>query len=64
LNDDLERAVADVARIIDTEGLRRERIENLERDVRAIVDRLELELDNSARAGAGNTEPAEGGSRK
>jgi guanylate kinase len=64
LNDDLERAVADVGRIVDTEGLRRERIEDLERDVRAIVDRLELELDNSTKAGAGNFDPADGGSRK
>jgi guanylate kinase len=46
LNDDLERAVAYVAGIVDTEGLRRERLENLERDVRAIVDRLERELDS------------------
>lgn len=46
LNDDLERAVANVAGIIDAEGLRRDRLENLERDVRAIVDRLELELDS------------------
>ena len=46
LNDDLERAVAYVAGIVDTEGLRRERLENLERDVRAIVDRLEAELDS------------------
>jgi guanylate kinase len=64
LNDDLERAVADVARIVDTEGLRRERREDLERDVRAIVDRLEQELDNSAKAGAVYTDPAKGGSRK
>jgi len=46
LNDDLERAVASVGGIVDTEGLRRERIEDLERDVRAIVDRLELELES------------------
>jgi len=46
LNDDLERAVAYVAGIVDTEGLRRERLEDLERDVRAIVDRLERELDS------------------
>jgi guanylate kinase len=45
LNDDLERAVANVAGIVDTEGLRRDRLENLERDVRAIVDRLERELE-------------------
>lgn len=46
LNDDLDRAVTMVAGIVDTEGLRRDRLENLERDVRAIVDRLELELDS------------------
>lgn len=63
LNDDLERAVADVERIIDTEGLRRERIENLERDVRAIVDRLELELDGAANGGTGNPDQVKDGSR-
>jgi guanylate kinase len=46
LNDDLERAVASVSGIIDAEGLRRERLDNVERDVRAIVDRLERELDS------------------
>jgi guanylate kinase len=46
LNDELERAVASVSGIIDAEGLRRERLENVERDVRAIVDRLERELDS------------------
>lgn len=46
LNDDLERAVASVSGIIDAEGLRRERLGNVERDVRAIVDRLERELDS------------------
>lgn len=45
LNDDLVRAVASVSGIIDAEGLRRERLDNVERDVRAIVDRLERELD-------------------
>jgi guanylate kinase len=46
LNEDLERAVASVAGIIDAEGMRRERLDNVERDVRAIVDRLERELDS------------------
>ena len=46
LNDDLERAVGSVSGIIDAEGLRRERLDNVERDVRAIVDRLERELDS------------------
>jgi len=58
LNDDLERAVADVAGIIDTEGLRRERLENVERDVRAIVDRLEQELGNASEAGPAELESA------
>ena len=44
LNDELERAVASVSGIIDAEGLRRDRLDNVERDVRAIVDRLEREL--------------------
>ncbi len=44
VNDELDRAVANVARIIDAEALRRERLHNLEDDVRRILDRLELEL--------------------
>lgn len=46
VNDDLERAVASVSGIIDAEGLRRERLDHLERDVRAMIERLEQELDN------------------
>jgi guanylate kinase len=46
LNDDLERAVANVSRIIDAEGLRRERLGNVERDVREIIERLEKEMDD------------------
>ncbi|HWG52816.1 MAG TPA: guanylate kinase [Gemmatimonadaceae bacterium] len=45
LNDDLERATTSVSGIIDAEGLRRERLKNVERDVRAIIERLERELD-------------------
>ncbi|MBX6332734.1 MAG: guanylate kinase [Gemmatimonadaceae bacterium] len=45
LNDDLDRAVASVSGIIDAEGLRRERLQNVERDVRRIIERLERELD-------------------
>jgi guanylate kinase len=45
VNDDQNRAAASVSRIIDAEGLRRERLQNVERDVRAIIERLELELD-------------------
>ncbi|HJU91252.1 MAG TPA: guanylate kinase [Gemmatimonadaceae bacterium] len=44
VNDDLDRAVANVGRIIDAETLRRERLHNLEDDVRRILDRLEHEL--------------------
>lgn len=44
LNDDLDRAVASVSGIIDSEGLRRERLLNVERDVRSIIERLEREL--------------------
>lgn len=44
LNDDLDRAVANVSGIIDAEGLRRARLENVERDVRRIIERLEREM--------------------
>lgn len=44
LNDDLDRAVANVSGIVDSEGLRRERLLNVERDVRSIIERLEREL--------------------
>jgi guanylate kinase len=44
LNDELDRAVASVSGIIDSEGFRRERLQNVERDVRAIIERLEREL--------------------
>ncbi|HET7565782.1 MAG TPA: guanylate kinase [Gemmatimonadaceae bacterium] len=46
VNDELERAVGSVSGIIDAEGLRRERLDHLERDVRAMIERLEQELDN------------------
>ncbi|MGH7720217.1 MAG: guanylate kinase [Gemmatimonadaceae bacterium] len=46
VNDDVERAVASVSGIIDAEGLRRERLQDLESDVRAIVARLEREMDS------------------
>jgi guanylate kinase len=45
VNDDQDRAAASVSQIIDAEGLRRERLQNVERDVRSIIERLELELD-------------------
>lgn len=43
-NDELDRAVASVSGIIDAEGLRRDRLEHVERDVRSIIERLEREL--------------------
>ena len=46
VNDDVERAVASISGIIDAEGLRRERLHDLERDVRAIIERLEHEMDS------------------
>jgi guanylate kinase len=46
LNDELDRAVSAVSGIIDAEGMRRERLQNVERDVRAIIERLERELDS------------------
>jgi guanylate kinase len=48
VNDELERAVAGVSRIIDAEGFRRERLDHLERDVRSMIRRLERELDDNS----------------
>ena len=45
INDELERAVQRVAGIIDAETMRRERLTDLERDLRSIVERLEREID-------------------
>jgi guanylate kinase len=48
VNDDLESAVARVAAVIDAETSRRERVHNLEEQVRSLTERLEREvLDNS-----------------
>ncbi len=44
VNDTLEDAVAQVSCIIDAEMLRRERMPDLEHRLRALVDRLELEV--------------------
>lgn len=44
VNDDLEAAVQRVSRIIDAEDLRRERMTDLQRDLRSIVERLEREI--------------------
>jgi guanylate kinase len=49
LNDELDRAVASVSGIIDAEGLRRDRLHDVERDVRSIIERLERELEYSPR---------------
>jgi guanylate kinase len=53
VNDELDRAVASVSRIIDAEALRRERLYHLEDDVRRILDRLERELEADERGGRG-----------
>ena len=45
INDELEKAVQRVAGIIDAETMRRERLTDLERDLRSIVERLEREID-------------------
>ncbi|HEX5436902.1 MAG TPA: guanylate kinase [Gemmatimonadaceae bacterium] len=47
VNDDLSRAVGSVSGIIDSEGLRRERLDDLERDVRSMIEQLEHELDHT-----------------
>jgi guanylate kinase len=48
VNDDLDSAVARVAAVIDAETSRRERVHNLEEQVRSLTERLEREvLDNS-----------------
>ncbi|MGI8497184.1 MAG: guanylate kinase [Gemmatimonadaceae bacterium] len=48
VNDVLDRAVEGVSRIIDAEGHRRDRLENLENDVRSIIERLQHEITGSA----------------
>ena len=55
VNDDLDRAVASVGRIIDAETLRRERLHHLEDDVRRILDRLEHELSTGNEASEDTT---------
>ena len=45
VNDDLERAVARVSAIIDAETSRRERVPDLEAQVRSLTERLEQEVD-------------------
>jgi guanylate kinase len=45
VNDDLERAVARVSAVIDAEMSRRERVHNLEAQVRSLIERLEQEVE-------------------
>ncbi len=45
VNDDLDRAVARVSAIIDAEASRRERVHDLEGQVRSLVERLEQEVE-------------------
>jgi anti-sigma-K factor RskA len=44
VNDQLEKAVESVSGILDAESMRRERLTDLERDLRSIVERLEKEI--------------------
>jgi len=46
VNDDLDRAVARVSAVIDAETSRRERVHDLETQVRSLTERLEREVDN------------------
>jgi guanylate kinase len=45
VNDDLERAVARVSAVIDAEASRRERVHDLEAQVRSLIERLEHEVE-------------------
>ncbi len=47
VNDDLERAVASVSSIIDAETVSRERVKNLRQQVGQLIERLELEIENT-----------------
>ena len=47
VNDDLERAVASVGSIIDAEAVSRERVNNLKKQVGLLIERLELEIENT-----------------
>jgi guanylate kinase len=48
VNDDLDRAVSRVSAVIDAETSRRERVHDLEAQVRSMVERLAQEVDNSS----------------
>ena len=47
VNDDLERAVASVGSIVDAEAVSRERVKNLRQQVALLIERLELEIENT-----------------
>ncbi|MEO7455470.1 MAG: guanylate kinase [Gemmatimonadaceae bacterium] len=47
VNDELERAVASVGSIIDAETVSRERVKNLRQQVGQLIERLELEIENT-----------------
>jgi guanylate kinase len=47
VNDDLERAVASVGSIIDAETVSRERVKNLKKQVGLLIERLEMEIENT-----------------
>jgi len=48
VNDDLDRAVTRVSSVIDAETSRRERVHNLEEQVRSLTERLQREVDNNS----------------
>lgn len=48
VNDHLDSAVARVSAVIDAECVRRQRVDSLEQDVRALIDKLECELDTES----------------
>ena len=48
VNDDLENAVARVGAVIDAETSRRERVHDLEGQVRSLTERLEREVENNS----------------
>jgi guanylate kinase len=48
VNDDLDRAVARVSAVIEAETSRRERVHNLEEQVRSLTGRLQREVDNNS----------------
>lgn len=47
VNDDLERAVASVASIVDAEFVSRERVKNLRQQVGLLIELLEREIENT-----------------